>query len=90
MAGCAVVMLMLVSSPVPASAASSSDLSLTREVTAAMGPYKSDVAVRARNGVVSLSGMISSCQEKQDMLLRAGMVPGVSSIVDDLNVPTGN
>ncbi len=78
--------LLLALSPAVASASSTTDARITKEVTAALGPYKSDFFVRTVNGVVTISGLIESQQEKQEVLDSASNVPGVQQILSEIDL----
>lgn len=64
---------------------SDADMQLESQVGAALGSYK-DIRVDADKGVVTLTGSVSSEQEKDAAISRAGAVSGVSSVNSDLQI----
>ncbi len=83
------VTLLLILSPAVSFAGPAEDTALAKKVTEALGPYKSDIVVRALNGAVTLSGTMEPGSGKGDVMQRASNVPGVKKIVDEIVTPAG-
>ena len=60
------------------------DQALKYQVIVALGGYANEIQVSAAGGRVYLSGWLPNILQEQDVLARAGSVPGVKEIVDEI------
>ncbi len=73
--------------PHAASAASTvDDEALARQVTEAIGPFKSDVTIRVHDGAVTLSVLVSTTEERDFILERVGLLPDVTALSSNLDL----
>ncbi len=71
--------------PAVSYAGPAADAALAQRVTDALGPYRSDVVVRAHDGTVSLSGNMETATGQSDILQRAARVPGVKHVENGIS-----
>jgi cytidylate kinase len=72
--------------PTPASEKQLADLAVTWRVKASLAVHGGDVEVRAEDGTVWLTGLVTSSDRQETIIRMTQMVPGVTEVISDLGI----